>query len=102
MATVVVTSFLMVNSALTNASTDSSTTSSTLPNSDSASTSTSTTTSTVLPAPTAAETASQYPNRLPQLPTIPCTIAANGNAKTAPIGPSTAPPAMAAPKATAA
>ena len=68
MATVVVTSFLMVNSALTNASTDSSTTSSTLPNSDSASTSTSTTTSTVVPVPTAAETASQYPNRSLRFP----------------------------------
>ena len=68
MATVVVTSFLMVNSALTNASTDSSTTSSTLPNSDGASTSTSTTTSTVVPAPTAAETASQYPNRSLRFP----------------------------------
>ena len=45
---------------------------------------------------------SMISNRLPQLPTIPCTIAANGNASTAPIGPSTAPPAMAAPKATAA
>jgi lipoprotein-anchoring transpeptidase ErfK/SrfK len=68
MATVVVTSFLMVNSALTNAATDSSTTSSTLPNSDSPSTSTSTTTSTVLPIPTAAETASQYPNRSLRFP----------------------------------
>ncbi len=68
MATVVVTSFLIVNSALTIASTDSSTTSSTLPNSDGASTSTSTTTSTVVPAPTAAETASQYPNRSLRFP----------------------------------
>ncbi len=68
MATVVVTSFFMVNSALTNASTDSSTTSSTSPNSDGASTSTSTTTSTVLPVPTAAETASQYPNRALRFP----------------------------------
>ena len=68
MATVVVTSFLMVNSALTNASTDSSTTSSTLPNSDGASTSTSTTTSTVVPVPTAAEVASQYPNRSLRFP----------------------------------
>ena len=68
MATVVVTSFLFINSALTNASTDSSTTSSTLPNSDSSSTSTSTTTSTVVPVPTAAETASQYPNRALRFP----------------------------------
>ena len=68
MATVVVTSFLFINSALTNASTDSSTTSSTLPNSDSSSTSTSTTTSTVVPIPTAAETASQYPNRALRFP----------------------------------
>jgi lipoprotein-anchoring transpeptidase ErfK/SrfK len=68
MVTVVVTSFLLINSSLTNASTDSSTTSSTLPNSDSASTSTSTTTSTVVPAPTAAETASQYPNRALRFP----------------------------------
>ena len=68
MATVVVTSFLMVNSAVTTASTDSSTTSSTLPNSDSASTSTSTTTSTVVPVPTAAEVASQYPNRSLRFP----------------------------------
>ena len=68
MATVVVTSFLLVNSAVTTASTDSSTTSSTLPNSDSASTSTSTTTSTVVPVPTAAEVASQYPNRSLRFP----------------------------------
>jgi lipoprotein-anchoring transpeptidase ErfK/SrfK len=68
MVTVVVTSFLFVNSSLTNASTDSSTTSSTLPSSDSASTSTSTTTSTVVPVPTAAETASQYPNRALRFP----------------------------------
>ena len=68
MVTVVVTSFLFINSSLTNASTDSSTTSSTLPNSDSSSTSTSTTTSTVVPAPTAAETASQYPNRALRFP----------------------------------
>ena len=68
MVTVVVTSFLFINSSLTNASTDSSTTSSTLPNSDGASTSTSTTTSTVVPAPTAAETASQYPNRSLRFP----------------------------------
>lgn len=68
MVTVVVTSFLFINSSLTNASTDSSTTSSTLPSSDSASTSTSTTTSTVVPAPTAAETASQYPNRALRFP----------------------------------
>jgi lipoprotein-anchoring transpeptidase ErfK/SrfK len=68
MVTVVVTSFLFINSSLTNASTDSSTTSSTLPSSDSASTSTSTTTSTVVPVPTAAETASQYPNRALRFP----------------------------------
>lgn len=68
MATVVVTSFLLVNTALTNASTDSSTTSSTLPNSDSSSTSISTTTSTVVAVPTAAETASQYPNRALRFP----------------------------------
>ena len=68
MVTVVVTSFLFINSSLTNASTDSSTTSSTLPSSDSASTSTSTTTSTVVPALTAAETASQYPNRALRFP----------------------------------
>ena len=68
MVTVVVTSFLLINSSLTNASTDSSTTSSTLPSSDSASTSTSTTTSTVVPVPTAAETASQYPNRALRFP----------------------------------
>ena len=68
MVTVVVTSFLYINSSLTNASTDSSTTSSTLPSSDSASTSTSTTTSTVVPVPTAAETASQYPNRALRFP----------------------------------
>jgi lipoprotein-anchoring transpeptidase ErfK/SrfK len=68
MVTVVVTSFLFINSSLTNASTDSSTTSSTLPGSDSASTSTSTTTSTVVPVPTAAETASQYPNRALRFP----------------------------------
>ena len=68
MATVVVTSFLLFNSAVTTASTDSSTTSSTLPNSDSASTSTSTTTSTVVPVPTAAEVASQYPNRSLRFP----------------------------------
>jgi len=67
MVTVVVTSFLFINSSLTNASTDSSTTSSTLPSSDSASTSTSTTTSTVVPVP-AAETASQYPNRALRFP----------------------------------
>jgi lipoprotein-anchoring transpeptidase ErfK/SrfK len=68
MVTVVATSFLFINSSLTNASTDSSTTSSTLPSSDSASTSTSTTTSTVVPVPTAAETASQYPNRALRFP----------------------------------
>jgi lipoprotein-anchoring transpeptidase ErfK/SrfK len=68
MVTVVVTSFLFINSSLTNASTDSSTTSSTLPSFDSASTSTSTTTSTVVPVPTAAETASQYPNRALRFP----------------------------------
>jgi lipoprotein-anchoring transpeptidase ErfK/SrfK len=68
MVTVVVTSFLFIDSSLTNASTDSSTTSSTLPSSDSASTSTSTTTSTVVPVPTAAETASQYPNRALRFP----------------------------------
>ena len=68
MATVVVTSFLLVNSAVTTASTDSSTTSSTLPNSDSSSTSSSTTTSTVVPVPTAAETASQYPTRALRFP----------------------------------
>jgi len=68
MVTVVVTSFLFINSSLTIASTDSSTTSSTLPSSDSASTSTSTTTSTVVPVPTAAETASQYPNRALRFP----------------------------------
>ena len=68
MVTVVVTSFLFINSSLTNASTDSSTTSSTLPSSDSASTSTSITTSTVVPVPTAAETASQYPNRALRFP----------------------------------
>jgi len=68
MVTVVVTSFLFINSSLTNASTDSSTTSSTLPSSDSASTSTSTTTSTIVPVPTAAETASQYPNRALRFP----------------------------------
>jgi lipoprotein-anchoring transpeptidase ErfK/SrfK len=68
MVTVVVTSFLFINSSLTNASTDSSTTSSTLSSSDSASTSTSTTTSTVVPVPTAAETASQYPNRALRFP----------------------------------
>ena len=68
MVTVVVTSFLFINSSLTNASTDSSTTSSTLPNSDSSSTSTSTTTSTVVAVPTAAETASQYPNRALRFP----------------------------------